>query len=92
MKSDLSNDARFVELPKWIQDGLKDIPVTGVMGEDDWHEVGFHMSNPAMICQCAIVNRRWSALPQSEIDRFDSLIYVFQDNSKQMINLAKPEG
>lgn len=98
MKSDFSNDPHFTEIPQWIQEGLKHIPVTGIMGEDDWHETGFHHMD-GTILQCGILNRRWVALSQSEVNSFDSLIYVIvgkderDENGKlkkYMINLAKP--
>lgn len=74
MASDLSQDKRFTELPQRFQDELKNLEPTGMMGEDTWHEAQFEMDG--IICQCAVVNRRWVALPKEDVERFGRIIRI----------------
>ena len=72
----------FNEIPKWAQRDLRDIPITGNMGDNEWHEVGFGMGK--IQCQVAVIDRKWVVLGQEEIDKLTHILYVFDEDGQQL--------
>lgn len=71
-----SKDARFTEIPEWAKDQLADIEPTGIMNGSTWHEVQFEMDG--IMCQVAVVDRKYVALPPSEVAQLGYIIKVWQ--------------
>lgn len=72
---DISKDPRFTKLPQKFIAEIACHEPTGIMGEDTWHEVQFQYGD--IMCQCAVVNGEYVALPQSEIDQFTRILTIF---------------
>jgi hypothetical protein len=74
--NNFAEDPMFTELPQKWQDEIKKSPPTSIMDGDTWHEVQFF--DGMCICQCAVINGKYVALPQNVIDKFQTIIKIIR--------------
>lgn len=85
-EAQIAADKMFLEIPKRLQQQLKDLPYTGQeSGNEDfdsYHEVGFLLES-GVTCQAAVLYCKWVPLPQDVIDQIIAIGYVMDANGKK---------